>query len=621
MRRLLLSLLLLLTAAPALAQHGLGAREQWQPQVGDTDARLQQPVEIEILGRAAVPALELLSEATGVSLSVAPENLTTVGERKLTVISSGLTLKTIMAQLPYALQECHWDVDPTGLEPIYLLHRNAGADYAKLKDEALSEWKAQRAEEERRSRVARVDEAVRALMLSADELEELEKSDYFLALASRNQGVRASLDAFVSLPPDLEERFLRSGELSMRFAEAPEVVRQATRLSMERYVENLLDYARKHPEEVGEDIRESFEETGRKMLAHLIEDELPRSALVYKDAGAEVGKGILLLVHTPGQGDYELIVVPPRYPDGGSGHPLIPLLLAAGTDSRESAEQTISECRHKRWEARPEEPRGQDGTARIDSTAGEPRMPFAVSDQGALRLVDFQRLIARETNLSIISDCFTRDLLLVPREAHMEQPLCRLLDLLGKGSPNGFRWRMAGRCIVFHRTLWPAWALKEIPEWLILQYREILQAQGRLTLDDVAAFYVALADLPQSSDPTLSLPDDLAKAGAWVLRDDRWALVLYDSLSPDQVEKTRRPSGLAFAEMTHKQRKYVTDIDGVRKIPAEQVARSTFHLEQSAGEGQGRPFTHFDFQLTFPDESGDDLKVSVRLPEITDREP
>ena len=95
MSRLLVVLLIAVTM-PAHAQH-LGARLQWQPETMAADARLDQQVEIEIIGRAAVPAMQMLSEKTGVSLAVAPENLNTVGERKLTIISKGLTLKAIMA--------------------------------------------------------------------------------------------------------------------------------------------------------------------------------------------------------------------------------------------------------------------------------------------------------------------------------------------------------------------------------------------------------------------------------------------------------------------------------------------------------------------------------------------
>lgn len=112
---------------PALAQH-LAPRKQWQPRVMAPDPRLEQTFSIEILGRAAVPALEMLSEATGVSLDVAPENLDTVGERKLTIVAKDLRLKALMLRIPEALQECHWDIDDSGEEPVYLLHRNAGVE-------------------------------------------------------------------------------------------------------------------------------------------------------------------------------------------------------------------------------------------------------------------------------------------------------------------------------------------------------------------------------------------------------------------------------------------------------------------------------------------------------------
>jgi len=168
--------LLLVCTSLASGQH-LGPREQWQPQVVegglDPDRRLEQPVEIEIIGRAAVPALRLLSEKTGVSLVVAPEDVDTVGERKLTIIAQGCTLKTLMVQIPQALRECHWDTDRTGAQPLYLLHQNANVEAAvQAETQALSA----RAEEARRPRRrARLEEARRALTMSDRELAELEK--------------------------------------------------------------------------------------------------------------------------------------------------------------------------------------------------------------------------------------------------------------------------------------------------------------------------------------------------------------------------------------------------------------------------------------------------------------
>jgi|GEM_PF-2663388 len=127
MRPVVVALILALWPLSVEAQH-LGARVQWQPEITDSDPRLHQTVETEIIGCAAVHALSKLSSATGVALAVAPENRTTVGERKITIISKTVPLKALMVQIPEALQECHWDIDTSRGEPVYLLHRNAGVD-------------------------------------------------------------------------------------------------------------------------------------------------------------------------------------------------------------------------------------------------------------------------------------------------------------------------------------------------------------------------------------------------------------------------------------------------------------------------------------------------------------
>jgi len=160
------------------SQHRPGVRDQWQPQT-ENDPRLQQRVQIETIGRAAVPALELLSEKTGVTLGVIPEDLETVGERKLTVIAQGCSLKAVMVQLPNALQECHWDIDLTGKEPVYLLHRNGSVETTM---ERLAAEEPNRYQEERRpAREERLAEVRRALAMSPAELEDLAKSDPLLA--------------------------------------------------------------------------------------------------------------------------------------------------------------------------------------------------------------------------------------------------------------------------------------------------------------------------------------------------------------------------------------------------------------------------------------------------------
>src|SRR5512137_1505652 len=106
---LLLALLLLVSSASCRAAdtgHRPGRRDQWMPQT-EHDPRLQQPVRIEIIGSSAADAMKLLSGKTGISLGVTAEDRDTVGERKLTIIAQGCSLKSLLVQIPEALQECH----------------------------------------------------------------------------------------------------------------------------------------------------------------------------------------------------------------------------------------------------------------------------------------------------------------------------------------------------------------------------------------------------------------------------------------------------------------------------------------------------------------------------------
>ncbi len=189
--------LLLFTCTALPAQH-IGLREQWQPQTMPPDPRLDQAVEVETIGRAAVPALEILSEATGVSLTVAPEDLGTVGERKLTIISKGFSLRAIMTQIPEALQEAHWDINESAKQPVYVLHRNSSPEMAARKAQLrrLAAWQEKRGQKNRQC----IDEVRRALTMSPSKLAELEQSDLFLARAARDPEFRALMEAVVALP-------------------------------------------------------------------------------------------------------------------------------------------------------------------------------------------------------------------------------------------------------------------------------------------------------------------------------------------------------------------------------------------------------------------------------------
>ncbi len=410
MRHVLVPLILLFATGSALGQHGLGAREQWQPRVADTDVRLQQPVEIEILGRAAVPALELLSEETGVSLGVAPENLDTVGERKLTIISKGLTLKTIMVQIPEALQECHWDIDRSGEEPVYLLHRDSG-----------------------------VEGAIRGLM---------------------GHG---------------RERTWSAGD-------------RGDPLSQREH----LPIARAEPTD--------------------------------------------------------------------------PVLLRS----------------------------------------------FAFPDCTAVGPSNVLQAVAAATGLAIVSDFFTDGLPHhIPSEAAHGVPLWRLLDTLRRepGEGDVYCWRKAGECLVFYHRDWYERVPKEIPDGMIVKYRERLQTQGELTLDDLAELAGEVIERVLRLD---SFPPDLRRAGVCTsLKAYSWALLLYASLTPDQIEKLRSPEGLRYHDMTADQQRQIAARAASHPLSIGKEQLATFHLRESTNTTPTSHFHQTYLELRFP-EIADEALVKLQ---------
>jgi hypothetical protein len=189
--------LVLLWTSAAFAQHGLGSRHQWQPQITeggfDPDRRLEQTVRLDILGRSAISTLGILSKQTGISFRVAPENFDTVGQRKLSLFAFRPTrLKEILVQIPEALQECHWDIDKSGNRPVYYLHRNSGAD--QLREQLTQEARLRRRDEKQAGMTVRLEAARRALAMSPQELAAVETSDFILTRCVRDPVRRGLLE-------------------------------------------------------------------------------------------------------------------------------------------------------------------------------------------------------------------------------------------------------------------------------------------------------------------------------------------------------------------------------------------------------------------------------------------
>ena len=606
----------------AQAQH-LGSRQQWQPQT-ENDPRVQQPVQLEIIGRAAITGLPILSEKTGVSLSVAPEDLSTVGERKFTVIAQGCSLKAIMVQLEEALQECHWDVDWSGEQFVYLLHRNSNADLAGMQQEkGISD---RREAGQKEARVARVEAARAALKMTPEELAELEKTEPVLARAAREPQARQLMELFFALPADAMGQFTTTGQLSFSYAGAPEQMQKAADLSMAWYVAALQEKARLDRA----DLMMGYDTGGRPGRAaddigHW-RDRPSRVTVSISDHGSDFGFGVRLAITVPVTDTGGIYcsdaILPPRYvsTDEGTGA-YLRILQATGSPDHDSAWEIITQneregVRHAREKLE----------ARRKAEWPEPTDPDLLKvvklPQGPTSMAEVQQALARETGLSVIGDYFTERGRFVTEEMAGGLPLWRLLYLFCEdhfGNRLG-EWRKVGGCLVFHDSHWPGRAQAELPESLLLAYQEKLKTEGKFALDDLAAFAVALGDRSSGSE---SLPDDLARAGLRSVPYARWGLRFYASLSADQLAKARTEAGLPYSQMTIAQRQQVADVARRVSPPVspDELSKTSFRLteekrERKAGDKRFlSTTTHFRFQYperTYEEAAG--LSSEVKAP-------
>jgi beta-lactamase regulating signal transducer with metallopeptidase domain len=594
--------------------HRPGLRDQWQPQT-EHDPRLAQPVHIEILGRAAVPALEMLSKETGVSLSVAPENLETVGERKLTIIAQGCSLKSIMVQIPNALQECHWDIDVRGTQPVYLLHRNSGVDatMAELYHKEIERY----AEERRPAVEARIADTRRALAMSPQELEELKKTDPLLAYATQDPETRKWMELFVALPDDRMREFVTTGEsLYGYFGDAPERLQKASRQLLEEHYRE----AQSRPNEEG-----AFDEAE---FYRFFLDHLDNVSVGYEGPFNPIRDGINLRLQTwrvEGSGlGTGAPAVPPQFPEERLTRWPRQLLLNAGLD--EKAADTLLADLVQKGNALDQERQQQ----KRDAERIEPRSPalhrvvaLPFSEDAPVDPMDIQRFIAKETGLTVISDYYSdwTGGMPIPKEAKESMPAWRLLYLLGEKWFWAYEWDEVGDCLVFHHANWYRFAPRELPESMVRAYREKLKQQGRLTLEDVVAAAVALgprrAVLRATGSPRnarMYVPSDLEEAGLDGLALLSSATLIYASLSPEQRAQALSEAGLPYADMTPDQRSLArrssTERNDDRPMPEEKLAQAVYHIRQRT-YGQGAEMQRYvQLVVTFP---GREVSVSLRV--------
>ena len=607
-RYLLMAVLSFLAALPASAQH-LGSRQQWQPQT-ENDARLQQPVQLETIGRAAITGLPLLSEKTGVSLGVAPEDLATVGERKFTVIAKGCSLKAIMVQLEEALQECHWDVEATGKEPVYLLHRNAGVDEAAAA--RAEDMVAARQATRRRALAERVEAAKAALAMSPKELKQLEQSDLFLARGMQHPAMRAATEALLSLPDERLSDFLAKTVISFTYAQANPRFRRATALVVERLLRQAEEWAEAESE--GEQGPTETEVSGWRKASRR---ELPPDTRLTFDA--TMRGEILMSISVPAQfGIRELEggwwVLLSRYPTHPKSWSALRLLTDTGdTEVRAAATDAA-------WWQRGNEEREAEQTRRSRSQHGalppelEQLIPAQIGE--APSLPGFQHQVAAATGLSVISDWFSNepiysDSALPPDPLPLFQTLDRLAAMLG------FAWQVNGRCLTFHRTYWYYFAQEEAPESLLEFYREKLRAAGRFTFEDVVAF-AAQAHSLRPRALTFSLPLDLRETGLGSLvprRGGSWCMPLVTYLTPELRAKAESEHGLAFSGMSHRQQQEVRRLARARlgEEGDTRAESASLRIRQRERIADRHYYTTYTIELDLPGDPRETLTSEFHL--------
>jgi hypothetical protein len=529
------------------------------------DRRLHSRVTADILGRSAISVLAEISEQTGVSLRVAPEDVATVGERKLSLFLHDCELKSVMVQIPEALRECHWDIAMSGEQPLYYLHRNAeGADLA---GDSAREMERLR-DLARAKRVERLEAVKRALAMSPEELRAFEGEDLFLARAMQDPENRAGAALFTTLPPEQLQEFVDDGRIQPRYADMSPELKEG----FEALLKRMAPDPNLEPGVLDPDPRAFV----RERIGRWRTGSDPR--VDYADAGAQLGVGL--------PGIFLAFPIPPKFPTERHRSGLVSLLDRGEIPrSQEDADRMRADRNRivSEWIERGRAAQSQEWDSSQQGAGQEPTdpallQPVALRSSGRTELAQLQREIAGEAGLALLSDYFSERPIAVSGSLTQAMPLWRLLSALCTAS--GCIWRKTGSYLVFHHIKWSELAPGEIPESLLARYRQKVAEVGHLTIADAAEFAVVWEGRDKRA---YGIPMDLQEAG---LNYSSPVLLLYASLTPEQIAAARRSPGLACSELTMPQRRRLAEMiagemDGPRMTMDQALSRGHFRIEEA----------------------------------------
>ncbi|MCX6376590.1 MAG: hypothetical protein NTU88_11255, partial [Armatimonadetes bacterium] len=170
--------------------------------------------------------------------------------------------------------------------------------------------------------------------------------------------------------------------------------------------------------------------------------------------------------------------------------------------------------------------------------------------------------ISRALGMPVLLESYSMNMPIAMFVKPGKQPVYKVLIALEKAA---YKWSRGENTL---RIRPEDWALKrsyEIPESLLAYYKNLLEKQGVLTLDDLAQLANGLTD--EQIQNTLSKDEDVNFAvgalGGDFVREGRDILRLYAALTPAQKEALNTESGLPFSQLSDSQwerlRSIITD--------------------------------------------------------------
>jgi hypothetical protein len=193
------------------------------------------------------------------------------------------------------------------------------------------------------------------------------------------------------------------------------------------------------------------------------------------------------------------------------------------------------------------------GASRVLKLQAKPRRGYVLEGSGgAWRLPELLPDLAAAYGGSFISDAYWMSRTVSSTALTNAEPTA-LFALLDRLVGLYFRWDASGTLVRFRSRTWFFDRPHEVPLRLTRHWKERVDQQGALSLEEYAA---EVASLEEGQLQTLreiandvGLPRDFAGGGGV-----RYALRLYASLSPAQRQALRQGTALPVAQMTPQQR-------------------------------------------------------------------